>query len=130
VSGVTIEVWRAEDRATYFCHGLTFGGTEAPGGPVSPFSGAHVMAILRHHFEPVDPESAAVVGDVLVWQTPGGKTPHSAILVEPVVTPLKSVLDYSSKLRTKNGIKPEAVMTLGKLVYDYYGETYNVYRRK
>jgi hypothetical protein len=127
VSGPKVEVWRGDDGTTYFCHGLTFGGTEAPGGPVSPFSDEHVMTILRHHFQPVEPQSGAAVGDILVWQTPDGKTPHSAILVEPVVTPGRSVLDYSSKLRTKNGINPEAVMTLGKLIDDYYGETYNVY---
>ena len=25
-SGDTIRVWRADDRVSYFCHGLTFGG--------------------------------------------------------------------------------------------------------
>jgi hypothetical protein len=31
-SGRRILVWRANDLQSYFCHGLTFGGTEAPGG--------------------------------------------------------------------------------------------------
>jgi hypothetical protein len=129
-SGTKVEVWRGDDGQTYFCHGLTFGGTEAPGGPVSPFSDKHVMTIVQHHYRLVTPESAAVAGDIVVWLIPGGITPHSAILVEPVVAQGKQYLDYNSKLRTKNGIQPETVMTLGKLIESYYGETYNVFRRK
>jgi hypothetical protein len=130
VSGPKIEVWRGDDGVTYFCHGLTFGGKEAPGGPVSPFSDHDVMTIVRHHFDIVQPHSAAAVADILVWQTPAGETPHSAVLVESVVIPGRLVLDYGSKLQTKNGIEPETTMTLEQLVKIYYGETYKVYRRK
>jgi hypothetical protein len=129
-SGPRIRVWRGEDRRAYFCHGLTFGGTSAPGGAVSPFSGLAVVTILQNHYRLIDPESGARAGDSLVWRAPGGNTPHSAILLDPVVLPGKAYLDYASKLQTKNGIEPETTMTLLELIEDYYGETYTVYRRK
>ena len=31
-----VHVWRADDRQQFFCHGLTFGGKDAPGGALSP----------------------------------------------------------------------------------------------
>jgi hypothetical protein len=129
-SGRMVEVWRADDGQSYFCHGLTFGGKDAPGGPVSPFSGEDVNTILQNHYLLIDPESAACPGDIFVWRGPGDDTPHSAVLLEPIVAPGGSRLDYTSKLRTKNGIKPETTMTLEQLIADYYGETYVVYRRK
>lgn len=131
-SGHKINVFRADDRVFYFCHGLTFGGKEAPGGAVSPFSGPDVRTILDNHFRLVDPESGAVAGDILVWRGPGGETPHSAILTDPVVLPGRTYLDYRSRLRSKNGTLPEAAMTLEQLAAapGSYGESYNVFRRK
>lgn len=127
--GVWIRVWRAADGQAYFCHGLTFGGTAAPGGPVSPFSGPPVEAILAAGYRPVAPEAAAVAGDVVVWRDAGlVGTPHSAVLVNPLPAPGQSVLDDASTLATKNGMAPAAVTTLGDLV-TLYGETYNVYSR-
>jgi hypothetical protein len=130
-SGRNVSVFRADDAAFYFCHGLTFGGKEAPGGAVSPFSGQDVAIILANHYRLVDPESGAVAGDVLVWWGPGGQTPHSAIVTSPVIVPGKNYLDYSSLLRTKNGKLPEETMTLERLVDgpESYGESYNVYHR-
>jgi hypothetical protein len=129
-SGKMVEVWRADDGQSYFCHGLTFGGMNAPGGPVSPFSGDDVNTILQNHYLLVEPEAAAGPGDILVWRGPGGDTPHSAVLLESIVAPGGSRLDYTSKLRTKNGVKPETTMTLEQLIADYYGESYVVCRRK
>lgn len=129
-SGETVRVWRGDDLLSYFCHGLTFGGKNAPGGPVSPYSGEEVNTILQNEYVPVQPESSAVAGDILVWHDPDGNTPHSAILDQPVVSPGTAFLDYESKLVTKNGKEPETVMTLEQLIEDYYGESYRVYRRK
>ena len=131
IGGQVIRVWRADDGQSYFCHGLTFGGKEAPGGPVSPFTGQSVEVILREYYRVLDPETLAKPGDICVWMAPGvpESTPHSAVLVEPVVVPGQNYLDYSSKLRTKNGMSPETVMTLEDLV-GLYGETYNVFTRK
>lgn len=128
-SGHPIQVWQPDDGQAYFCHGLTFGGLYAPGGPVSPFSGDDVEIILRSYYRPVDPESAALPGDILIWRGPGGDTPLSAILLKPVAEPGRNYLGYASELRTKNGIEPETVMTLEDLISDYYGEIYQVYRR-
>jgi hypothetical protein len=130
-SGQRVQVFRSDDGQFYFCHGLTFGGKEAPGGAVSPLSGPSVQAILDNHFRPVEPESAAVAGDILVWYGPGGQTPHSTVLTVPVILPGKSYLDYSSQLRSKNGKLAEATLTLEQLVdgRESYGESYNVYRR-
>jgi hypothetical protein len=131
-SNPVVNVFRADDRAFYFCHGLTFGGKDAPGGPVSPFSGRDVLLILENHFRLLSPEATPIAGDILVWTGPSDETPHSAILTGPVVTPKTSVLDYASVVRTKNGKLPEATMALEKLVDgpESYGEYYRVYRRK
>jgi hypothetical protein len=128
--GPSVRVWKADDGQSYFCHGLTFGGTSAPGGPVSPFSGPDVATILRHHYTRVDPEAAAVAGDILVWWAPDDDTPHSAILIDPVAVSGGDRLAYDSTLRTKNGREPETTMTLEELIGDYFGEGYNVYRRR
>jgi hypothetical protein len=116
----------------YFCHGLTFGGQGAPGGPISPFSGKDVQVILDNHYRLIEPESAAVAGDILIWRGIGGETPHSAILIDPVVLPGTTFLDYRSLLRSKNGTLPEAILTLEQLVAGpgSYGESYNVFRMK
>jgi hypothetical protein len=131
-SGHKVNVFRAADGQFYFCHGLTFGGKGAPGGAVSPFSGKDVRTIVANHYQLVDPESAALAGDILVWSGPSGETPHSAILTDPIVQPGKNYLDYSSQLRSKNGKLPEATLTLERLCDgpESYGESYNVYRRK
>ena len=131
-SGQKVNVFRAHDGQFYFCHGLTFGGKDAPRGAVSPFSGKAVQIILENHYRLVNPESAAVAGDILVWRGPGDETPHSAILTGPVFLPGENILDYSSQLRSKNGKLPEATLTLERLVDGphSYGESYRVYRRK
>jgi hypothetical protein len=130
--GEKVNVVRAHDGLFYFCHGLTFGGKDAPGGAISPFSGQSVQTILQNYYVLVSPESDAVVGDILVWWGSGDQTPHSAILTVPVLSPARNYLDYRSQLRSKNGKLPEATMTLERLVDgpDSYGESYNVYRRK
>jgi hypothetical protein len=131
-SGPKIRGFRAEEGQFYFCHGLTFGGKQAPGGAVSPFSGQDVRTILDNHYRLVDPESVAVRGDILVWRGLGEDTPHSAILTEPVVVRGQNLLDFSSKVQTKNGRLPEAGMTLERLIGDEftYGDSFQVFRRK
>jgi len=132
ISGIKVQVFRADDGRFYFCHGLTFGGKDAPGGAVSPFSGKGVRLILANHYRLVGHESEAVPGDILVWEGLSDDTPHSAILTEVVLTPGTKSLDYGCKLRSKNGRLPEADMTLEQLAASEqgYGETYHVYRRQ
>jgi hypothetical protein len=132
ISGPKIRVFRADDGQFYFCHGLTFGGKPAPGGAVSPFSGTDVRTILDNHYQLVFPEAAAVRGDVLVWRGLDGDTPHSAILIESIVREGRNLLEYASRVRTKNGRLPETEMTLDRLTGDEfnYGDSFDVFRRK
>lgn len=128
-SGEKVSVWRSDEGPHYFCHGLTFGGKDAPGGPISPFTGVPVETILRHHFELI-PEAEASAGDILVWRgIAPNSTPHSAVLTAPIVTPGRGYLDEATTVQSKNGMDPEANVTLGELFGDY-GESYNVYRRR
>jgi hypothetical protein len=128
-SGHKIHVWRAESGSQYFCHGLTFGGKAAPGGPVSPFTGKPVETILHGHYQLI-PEAQARPGDILVWWgIAPDTTPHSAILAELVFAPGKGYFHESTKVRSKNGMMPEADVSLADLFLEY-GESYNVYRRR
>jgi hypothetical protein len=128
-SGEEIRVWRADNGQEYFCHGLTFGGKEAPGGVISPL-GDHVPTILRGHYDAI-PRAQAGAGDILVWRgTSASDVIHSAILQDPIVTPEKNDLDYATRLQTKNGILPETTMSLGQLIENFYGESYSTYRRR
>jgi hypothetical protein len=127
-SGPRVHVWRAEDGKQHFCHGLTFGGLEAPGGAVSPY-GNEVPVILRGNYELV-PEDQAKPGDVLVWRgIDANEVTHSAVLIDVVVATGKKYFEYATRLRSKNGRKPATDLSLGEVI-DEYGESYNTYRRK
>jgi hypothetical protein len=128
-SGATVQAWRADDGQQYFCHGLTFGGKDAPGGPISPFTGRAVETILEHHYEPV-PEAEAKPGDILVWRgVAPDTTPHSAVLTDMIIVAGKTYLDDATRLQSKNGMLPEQNLPLRGLIRDY-GESYNVFRRR
>jgi hypothetical protein len=128
-TGETVHVWRAQNGQEYFCHGLTFGGKDAPGGAASPV-GQDIPTILRRHYEAVR-EAQARAGDILVWRGVGANdVVHSAILTDVRVAPGMNHLDYAAGLQTKNGLLPEANMTLEDLIENFYGESYNAYRRR
>jgi hypothetical protein len=128
-SGTVVRVWRSADGMQYFCHGLTFGGKDAPGGPVSPYTGASVEAVLREYYESI-PEAEARAGDILVWRGIAPETtPHSAVLSDVVRLPGEGYLHESSRLRSKNGMLPEGEFALQEL-WAAYGESYGCYRRK
>lgn len=128
VAGVTIRVWRSADGAEYFCHGLTFGGKDAPGGCISPFTGVPVETILAVHYDLIEARLAQP-GDAVVWRAPPPRTtPHSAILTDSVLAPGGDQLDYTARLQTKNGMLPETTMALEELI-DLYGESYTIHRR-
>jgi hypothetical protein len=126
-SGTSIHVWRADDGQSYFCHGLTFGGRDAPGGAISPYTGVNVEAILRDYYERIA-ESQSTRGDIVVWKGLAPETtPHSAILADVLLS--GEVLHPATVLQTKNGMDPEEAWTLKEL-FDQYGESFNVFRRK
>jgi len=128
-SGAAVREWHADDGQQYFCHGLSFGGKDAPGGAVSPYTGTPVETILREYYQPIAEEQSRA-GDVLVWQGIAPEmTPHSAILTDAAIDAGTRRLAYAARLRTKNGLSPEANATLEELI-NIYGETYNVYRRR
>jgi hypothetical protein len=128
-NGAIIPVWRADDGRAYFCHGLTFGGKDAPGGAITPYTGMAVVTILQAFYTPI-PEVQAKAGDILVWRgIDWTDTPHSAVLINPVLVPGKSYLADTSLLRSKNGMDPEADVILD-LLNDDYGGSYNAFRRR
>jgi hypothetical protein len=127
-SGPTVTVWRSDDGQHYFCHGLTFGGKEAPGGAISPY-GIEVPTILRGHYDLV-PESQARPGDILVFTgADADDVVHSAALTDPVLVQGTENLGYSTRLQSKNGNKPERNLDLEALILEY-GEAYDAYRRR
>lgn len=128
MNGPKVKVWRSDDGQQYFCHGLTFGGKEAPGGAISA-SGKEVPTILRGHYDLV-PESQARPGDILVFRgTEANEVVHSAVLTDPGVAQGRNHLDYSTRAQSKNGSNAEANLTLEAIILEY-GESYNTYRRR
>jgi len=128
-NGAVVRAWRSADGKQYFCHGLTFGGKDAPGGPVSPYTGKPVETILREYYEGI-PEAEARAGDIVVWRgIEPETTPHSALLTEVTRLPGQGSLHESSRLLSKNGMLPEGVFTLEEL-WATYGESYSLYRMR
>jgi len=129
-NGQRINAWVADDRLQYFCHGLTFGGKDAPGAPVSPFTGRPVETILEGYYHPI-PDSQARANDILVWKgVPPETTPHSAILTEARLEPGEEYLsETTTRLQTKNGLFPETNVPLRDLIR-IYTDNYNAYRRR
>jgi len=85
--------------------------------------------ILSENYELV-PEGQAKPGDILVCRgADANDVVHSAIITDPVLLHDKNYLAYSTRLQSRNGGKPEAILTLEEIILDY-GESYNTYRRK
>jgi hypothetical protein len=75
------------------------------------------------------PGSQAQPGDILVFRgADANAVVHSTVLIGPVVAQNGNYLDYSSRLQSKNGSKPEAQLSLEAIILEY-GESYNTYRR-
>lgn len=126
-NGKMIRTWKSDDGREYFCHGLTFGGKEAPNGAISPYTGIDVETILQGYYDMIL-EGDTRAGDILVWRgIPPETTPHSAILTEAAKS--ASRLDYAVRLHSKNGLAEEGRFSLAELI-DAYGETYSPYRKR
>jgi hypothetical protein len=108
---------RAGTDPSYICHGLSFGGTNAPGGPFSPVDGAAAKTILADAFKQTPRPG---IGDLIVFYDPDGNVKHTAVVIGtyPVLV-----------LVTKNGIAPLTEMTIFELI-QLYGDSFEFRTRK
>lgn len=95
-----ITIWRPHDGRTYWCHGYTFGGHNALGGPYSVW-GQTVPTILkdewkRQHCCMTSP------GDILVFYQGNGVS-HTGI-IQKTVSKGGKVDESASQLRSKWGM--------------------------
>lgn len=105
-AGNRIPAWKPHNGRTYWCHGFTFGGSSAPGGPFS-FFGQHVPQILaddgwQREFSCV----AQPQHSILVFS--GNHVAHSGI-VQSAVEPSGVIDERASMLDSKWGQAPQNV---------------------
>jgi len=127
-AGNSIIVWKPHrnqaEHHRYWCHGLTFGGKRAPGGPFSPYTGPSVQQIIKDEWDELWCCNIAKKGDIIVWSG----TRHSAILTKVAVKGSK-IDENNSRLDTKNGMEPEKKLSL-KQINATYGNKYTCYTKK
>jgi hypothetical protein len=77
-AGTPIDIWKPDDGTTYWCHGFTFGGNTAAGGPYSIW-GRDVPKVLNDEGWGPQDSCASKRGDILVF---AGTDPctHSGII--------------------------------------------------
>ncbi len=127
--GTWISAWKPDDGVTYFCHGLTFGGSQAPGGPVSPISSNSIQTIVGASFREIGNESLARPGDIVVWTDPiTGVVNHSAIVFDVRIDRIRNCLDLDAEFLSKEGIDPLRIVNLDEMSQTY-GGMYKVYLR-
>ncbi len=99
----------APEPPTYNCHGLTFGGSTATGGPYSFLSGAAVNQILADEFVSTDTPR---VGDIVVF----GNGDHSGVItsIDGGNDSLEKRIRVRSKLGTLAKTTEETVEALNK----------------
>lgn len=101
----SLDIWRPCDRATYWCHGFTFGGSSALGGPYSVF-GSDVSKILKDDGWKSIPACKARPNDILVFYNAKREVTHSGIVRSSVVGPNEVVDEGGSMLESKWGAYP------------------------
>jgi hypothetical protein len=100
-AGTPISIWKPDDGQTYWCHGFTFGGNTAAGGPYSLW-GESVPTVLNDEgWSPQVDSCAAKPGDILVFS---GSDPitHSGI-IQNAVNSSGGVDEDASMLNSKWG---------------------------
>lgn len=101
-AGNKLNTWLPDDGSTYWCHGYTFGGTKASGGPYS-FWGSSVPGVLADDGWTCMDACGAQDGDILVFpHGPGGYVAHTGI-VRSVSAPGNQVDENASTLESKWG---------------------------
>ncbi|HTB80774.1 MAG TPA: DUF4157 domain-containing protein [Opitutaceae bacterium] len=100
-AGTPLDIWKPDDGQTYWCHGFTFGGRTATGGPYSLW-GQDVPTVLNDDgWSPQVDSCAAKPGDLLVFNG-GNPVTHSGI-VQSAVNASGGVDESASMLDSKRG---------------------------
>jgi Domain of unknown function (DUF4157) len=106
-AGTPIEIWRPHDGTTYWCHGFTFAGSTARGGPYSLW-GSEVPTVLHDDgWRPVD-SCVARGGDILIFYDQSGHEVHSGI-IRDISAQGGYVDEAASTLESKWGMLPLGV---------------------
>jgi hypothetical protein len=100
-AGTAINTWRPHDGTTYWCHGYTFGGKTARGGPYSVW-GVSVPTILSDDGWQRVPSCVSSNEDILVFYDDQGRVTHSGI-IRSVSEPGGRVDETASTLESKWG---------------------------
>lgn len=100
-AGTKLDFWRPDDGATYWCHGFTFGGSVAQGGPYSVW-GQDVPTVLRDDGWRSTFGCMAQPADVMVFRDASGLVTHSG-QIRRVSAPTGSVDESTSMLESKWG---------------------------
>ncbi len=103
-AGTSIEIWRPHNGTTYWCHGYTFGGSSAKGGPYSMW-GRTVPTVLNDDGWQQVYSCLAQAQDILVFFDGGGRAMHSGI-VRSVSAPGSAIDEGASTLESKWGQQP------------------------
>jgi len=106
-AGTPIKVWRPYDGTTYWCHGFTFGGSSASGGPFSIW-GEDVPTVLADDGWRSVPSCVSQASDILVFTD--NQVAHSGIIRQRF-SPGGAVDDSTSTLDSKWGQAPQNVST-------------------
>ena len=101
-AGTPIEIWRPHDGTTYWCHGYTFGGASAKGGPYSLW-GDVVPTVLQDDGWKQTYSCMAQPKDILVFWDDKGLVTHSGIVRGVSPPGGGQVNDAASTLESKWG---------------------------
>lgn len=100
-AGTAIDIWHPADGKTYWCHGYTFGGMTAKGGPYSVW-GETVPTVLKDDGWKQTLSCMAQASDILVFWDAQGMVTHSGIIRKVSATGGR-VDDATSMLESKWG---------------------------
>ena len=121
--GRTITIWKPANGTTYWCHGFTFGGSSAKGGPFSVW-GQDVPKILEDDGWKQVSGATAKPKDIVVFYDAKGGVAHTGILAQ-VAAPGAKLDEAKTTVDSKEGKRDRSTKSLGALVKEY-GE-YRVY---
>lgn len=102
-AGTSINAWKPHDGTTYWCHGFTFDGHSAPGGPLSIW-GDSVLTVLKDDGW-VHVCCGMAAGGIAVFGESGGVANHSGKVLSVVYAGPKFD-ENASQLMSKWGQDP------------------------